>query len=70
MDVYQELIDQIKGKTVNHIVAGNDSDGFDIVFTDKSALELHMVNDTLAWAYVEDVSVFEAEIENELEEDK
>ena len=42
MDRFQELIDQIKGKTVDHIVANKETNtGFDIVFTDGSVLELY-----------------------------
>ena len=41
---YQDLIENIKGKTVDHIVANSEestSSGFDIVFTDGTVLEIY-----------------------------
>ena len=43
---YQDLIENIKGKTVDHIVANSEestSSGFDIVFTDGTVLEIYGV---------------------------
>ena len=40
---YQDLIENIKGKTVDHIVANSEestSSGFDIVFTDVTVLDI------------------------------
>ena len=40
---YQDLIENIKGKTVDHIVANYEestSSGFDIVFTDVTVLDI------------------------------
>ncbi len=54
MNRYQELINQIKGKTIESIVADSDDDenpAFDIVFTDGTVLELYA--DNLKWAYEE-----------------
>lgn len=53
MNNYQELMKQIHGKTIDHILANkNSSSGFDIVFTDGSVLELYATN--LSWAFEED----------------
>lgn len=43
MDKYQELINQIKGKTIDYIVADKKSNigGFDLVFDDGTVLELY-----------------------------
>lgn len=41
---YQDLIENIKGKTVDHIVANSEestSSGFDIVFTDGTILAIY-----------------------------
>ena len=41
---YQDLVGNIKGKTVDHIVANSEestSSGFDIVFTDGTVLEIY-----------------------------
>lgn len=52
MDKYQELITQIQGKTIDHIVANKKSNsGFDIVFTDGTVLELYA--DKLGWVFDE-----------------
>ena len=43
---YQDLVGNIKGKTVDHIVANSEestSSGFDIVFTDGTVLEIYGV---------------------------
>jgi|GEM_PF-4795407 hypothetical protein len=48
---YQDLIENIKGKTVDHIVANSEestSSGFDIVFTDGTVLEIYGVKIWLA----------------------
>lgn len=48
----QELISQIKGKTVDYLNADKDiTNGFDIVFTDGTSLELYAVGDKLAWVF-------------------
>lgn len=47
---YQELINQIQGKTIDYIVADRKSNsGFDIVFTDGTVLELY--GDKLSWVF-------------------
>ncbi|TGE38701.1 hypothetical protein E4K67_04225 [Desulfosporosinus fructosivorans] len=52
MDKYQELIKQIQGKTIDHIVANKKlNSGFDIVFTDDTVLELYA--DKLGWVFEE-----------------
>jgi hypothetical protein len=52
LDIYQELLKQIYGKTIDHIVANKNSNtGFDIVFTDGTVLELYAKQ--LSWVFDE-----------------
>lgn len=53
-DVYQKLIGQIKGKTIDHILANKDAnDGFDICFTDGTSLELYVIKNELGMVFNE-----------------
>ena len=55
MDKYQELMQKIQGKTIDFIITNKYTNyrenGFDLVFTDGSVLELYA--EDLYWAFAE-----------------